>query len=64
RFPVEAGQAVLLFFTFEVLRFRDFPFRRFRLYQTLFRSVSGPNFISGGPWSGLAFRRIRLYQRF
>ncbi|MFD3651655.1 hypothetical protein ACFWU0_34930, partial [Streptomyces cyaneofuscatus] len=48
---------------FEVLRFRVFPFRRFQLYQTLFRSVSGPNSISGGLWSGLAFRLIRLYQK-
>ncbi|MFD7804759.1 hypothetical protein, partial [Streptomyces anulatus] len=48
---------------FQVLRFRVFPFRRFQLYQTLFRSVSGPNLISGGLWSGLAFRRSRLYQR-
>ncbi|MEW9514696.1 hypothetical protein, partial [Streptomyces bacillaris] len=36
---------------------------RFQLYQTLFRSVSGPNLISGGQWSDLAFRRIQLYQK-
>ncbi|MFF1646456.1 hypothetical protein, partial [Streptomyces sp. NPDC058240] len=30
-----------------------FPFQRFQPYQTLFRSVSGPNLNSGDLWSGL-----------
>ncbi|MFD3989072.1 hypothetical protein ACFWRU_25665, partial [Streptomyces californicus] len=65
RFPVEAGPAILRSYSFRFpgLRFRVFPFRRLQRYQTLFRSVSGPNSISGGLWSGLAFRLIRLYQK-
>ncbi|ATY98540.1 hypothetical protein CVT27_25960 [Streptomyces cavourensis] len=55
--PAEAGR-------FRGSSLSRFPFQRFQLYQTLFRSVSGPNSISGGQWSGLAFRRTRLYQRF
>ncbi|MFE1729505.1 hypothetical protein ACFW6X_04975, partial [Streptomyces bacillaris] len=54
--PVEAG-------CFRGSSLSRFPFLRFQLYQTLFRSVSGPKLISGGLWSGLAFRRIRLYQK-
>ncbi|MBW3708207.1 hypothetical protein DTB58_30600, partial [Streptomyces griseus] len=42
-------------FAFQVLRFRVFPFRRVRLYQTLFRSVSGPKVISGGLRKALPF---------
>ncbi|MFJ9687342.1 hypothetical protein ACIRRX_16905, partial [Streptomyces bacillaris] len=41
-----------------------FPFPAVPTLPDSFRSVSGPNSISGGQWSGLAFRRIRLYQRF
>ncbi|MEE1806255.1 hypothetical protein, partial [Streptomyces sp. BE133] len=57
RFPVEAG----LLSSSSLSRF---PFRRFQPYQILFRSVSGPNLNSGDLWNGLAFRRIRLYQKF
>ncbi|MEU2842813.1 hypothetical protein ABZ776_38035, partial [Streptomyces sp. NPDC007076] len=59
RFPVEAGQALPL----SSSSLSRFPFRRFQPYQTLFRSVSGPNLNSGGLWSGLAFRLIQLYQK-
>ncbi|MEW2071600.1 hypothetical protein, partial [Streptomyces sp. NPDC007346] len=31
--------------------------------RLFFRSVSGTNLNSGGLWSGLAFRLIRLYQK-
>ncbi|MET9477927.1 hypothetical protein, partial [Streptomyces sp. NPDC002922] len=41
-----------------------FPFRRFQPYQTLFRSVSGPNLIPMAVGVAFAFRRIRLYQKF
>ncbi|MFC9863929.1 hypothetical protein, partial [Streptomyces sp. NPDC127532] len=40
-----------------------FPFRRFQLYQTLFRSVSGPNLIPAACGVAFAFRLIRPYQK-
>ncbi|MET8532056.1 hypothetical protein ABZV67_08845, partial [Streptomyces sp. NPDC005065] len=40
-----------------------FPFQRFQPYQTLFRSVSGPNLIPAAVGVAFAFRRIRLYQK-
>ena len=40
-----------------------FPFRRVRLYQILFRSVSGPNSIPAACGVAFAFRLIRLYQK-
>ncbi|MFG2922531.1 hypothetical protein ACGFYA_13560, partial [Streptomyces sp. NPDC048305] len=36
----------------------------FQLYQTLFRSVSGPNLIPAACGVAFAFRLIRLYQAF
>ncbi|MET4648002.1 hypothetical protein ABID95_007772, partial [Streptomyces atratus] len=41
-----------------------FPFRRLQPYQTLFRSVSGPNLIPVAVEMAFAFRRTRLYQKF
>ncbi|MFJ6855491.1 hypothetical protein ACIQM3_34055, partial [Streptomyces sp. NPDC091271] len=38
-------------------------FRRFQLYQTLFRSVSGPNLIPVACGVAFAFRLTRLYQK-
>ncbi|MHC5261100.1 hypothetical protein ACYSUO_24720, partial [Streptomyces sp. UC4497] len=32
--------------------------------RSVFRSVSGSDFISGGRWRAFAFRRFRLYQKF
>ncbi|MEU7648932.1 hypothetical protein, partial [Streptomyces huasconensis] len=39
-------------------------FRVSNLTRSVFRSVSGSDFISGGRWGAFAFRLFRLYQKF
>src|SRR5690348_9908813 len=39
-------------------------FRVSNLTRSVFRSVSGPNSVSGGRWRAFAFRLSRLYQSF
>jgi hypothetical protein len=51
-------------FRFSSSSLSRFPFRRVRLYQTLFRSVSGPNSIPVAGGAAFAFRRVHYFSRF
>ncbi|PWS44831.1 hypothetical protein DLE01_40770, partial [Streptomyces sp. FT05W] len=57
------GRSGLLLVSLSSSSLSRFPFRRVRLYQILFRSVSGPNLIPAACGVAFAFRLIRLYQK-